>query len=77
MQNLLTYASLGLSNAIINFLIYNYSFNIQATPFLNEEQRVESGMLMLKTTVPAFIITSLVVSAVFYFIAKANKNKAK
>jgi hypothetical protein len=34
-------------------------------------------MLMLKTTVPAFIITSLVVSAVFYFIAKANKNKAK
>ena len=49
MKKLVTYVFLGLSNAIINFLIYNYSFNAQATPFLSEEQRVESGLLMLRS----------------------------
>lgn len=57
-------------NFITNFWIYNYSFNIQATPFLHEEQRVESGLLMLKTTIPAYIISAIVFAFIFYITAK-------
>lgn len=41
----IAYGSLVLANFIANFLIYNYSCNVQARPYLDEEQRVESGMM--------------------------------
>lgn len=61
---------LGITSFIINFLIYNVSFNNQATPFLHEEQRVDSAMLMIKTTVPAFFVAALVITLAFYLIGK-------
>ena len=65
------YGTLVLTNFIANFLIYNYSFNVQATPYLNEEQRVESSMIMLKTTVPGFLTSSVVFSLVVFLVVNS------
>lgn len=70
MKIFLVYTFLSIVNFVINFTIYNYSFNKQATPYLHEEQRVESGLLMLKTTLPAYVISAIVLTSVFYFTAK-------
>lgn len=64
------YAFLALFSLIVNFAIYNYSFNIQATPYLNEEQRVDSGLLMLKTTLPAYFASAILFAILFYLVAK-------
>lgn len=53
MKTFLIYTSMAVVNFIVNFMIYNISFNNQATPYLPESQRVDSGLLMLKTTVPS------------------------
>lgn len=73
MKTFITYSFLALVNFVINFIIYNYSFNMQATPFLHEEQRLDSGLLMLQTTLPAYIVSTIVITIIFYFIAKNNK----
>ena len=70
MKTFLIYASLAVVNFIINFMIYNFSFNKQATPYLHEEQRVDSGLLMLETTLPAYIVAAIVLTIMFYFVAK-------
>jgi len=78
MKTKILYAFLGVLTFVINFLIYNYSFNLQATPYLHEEQRVDSAMLMLKTTVPAYLISAFLITLIFYFVAKkANRNQPK
>lgn len=75
MKKLIIYLSLVLVNFIINFAIYNISFNLQATPFLQEEQRVDSGLLMLKTTFPAYFLSSVVIAMLFHFVnKKLNRN---
>ena len=74
MKTFLIYASLAVVNFIINFMIYNFSFNKQATPYLHEEQRVDSGLLMLETTVPAYIVAAIVLTITFYFVAKVRSN---
>ena len=48
MKKLFTYAGLAIFSFLTNFIIYTYSFNVQATPFLHEEQRVESAVLMFQ-----------------------------
>ncbi|OMH31668.1 hypothetical protein BGP75_16190 [Motiliproteus sp. MSK22-1] len=70
MKTFLIYVVLAVITFTINFAIFNYSFNLQATPFLHEEQRVESGLLMLKTTLPAYAVSSIILTIVFYLIAK-------
>lgn len=74
MKTLLVYTGLTLLNFIVCFYIFNYSFNQQATPFLVEEQRVDSGLLMLQTTLPAYLVWSVIVSVVFYWIARKLKS---
>lgn len=74
MKTFIIYASLAVVNFIINFMIYNYSFNKQATPYLQEEQRVDSGLLMLETTLPAYIVAAIVLTITFYFVAKIRSN---
>lgn len=74
MKTLITYLSLAVVTFIINFAIYNFSFNLQATPFLHEEQRVDSALLMLKTTFPAYLVSSIVITLLFYFV---NKRRCK
>lgn len=70
MKKLIIYSCLALFNFVINFIIYNYSFNTQAVPYLHEEQRLDSGLLMLQTTLPAYIVSAIVITIMFYFIAK-------
>jgi len=76
MKTLIIYLSLTVVIFIINFAIYNFSFNLQATPFLHEEQRIDSGLLMLKTTFPAYLISSVVIAILFYFVNKRLNSKA-
>lgn len=79
MKTFIIYTFMALLNFVINFAIYNYSFNNQATPFLHEEQRVGSGLLMLKTTIPAYIISAIFLTVLFYLVAKyiITKNSSR
>lgn len=70
MKTFLIYSSLTTLNFVISFFIYNYSFNVQATPYLSEEQRLDSGLSMLVTTIPAYLVTSIILSFIFYCVAK-------
>ena len=72
MKKLAPYALLAVVTFIINFAIYNLSFNSQATPFLHEAQRVESGLMMLTTTVPAYLIAAVVIAGMFYWLGKRS-----
>ena len=74
MKTLLIYSFLAIINFIVNFAIYNWSFNSQATPYLHESQRVDSAMLMLETTIPAYVLTTIVFTVAFYFVAKSKKH---
>ena len=73
MKTFLIYVVLAIVNFIINFIIYNYSFNLQATPYLHEDQRLDSGLLMLKITLPAYIVATIIITFMFYFVSKARK----
>lgn len=57
----------------VNFMIYNVSFNFQATPYLSEEQRLEGAILMLKTTAPAYLIFSILTVWVFSYFGLKKK----
>ncbi len=74
MKTLMVYFSLSLLSFAINFLIFNFSFNTQATPYMSEDQRIDSAMLMLKTTVPAFLLASVFIAVLFWFVGKSQKN---
>jgi len=76
MKTLIIYLSLAVVTFIINFAIYNFSFNLQVTPFLHEKQRVDSGVLMLKTTFPAYLVSSIVITLLFYIVNKRRNSKA-
>lgn len=75
MKTLFIYVGLAFINFIVNFVIYNFSFNAQATPFLNEEQRVDSALLMLQSTAPAYAISTIVITLLFYFVSKKINSK--
>lgn len=73
MKKVIIYGALAMFSFVVNFLIYNMSFNIQATPYLSEEQRLDSGILMLKTTLPAFAIASVVITVLFCYVNRSQK----
>ncbi len=73
MKKLFTYAGLAIFSFLTNFIIYTYSFNVQATPFLHEEQRVESAVLMFQTTLPAYFLSSLLLTFLFSLVARKGK----
>jgi hypothetical protein len=70
MKTFLIYSLLTALKFMLSFFIYNYSFNVQATQYLSEELRLDSGSLMLATTLPAYLVTSIILSVIFYFVAK-------
>ncbi len=70
MKTFFIYTLLAFINFVVNFAIYNYSFNKQATPYLHEGQRVDSGLLMLKTTLPAYVVSAIILTVLFYLVAK-------
>lgn len=65
MKTLIIYLSLAVVTFVLNFAIYTFSFNLQATTFLHEEQRVDSVLLMLKTTLPSYLVSSIVITLLF------------
>lgn len=73
MKTVLAYSVLAVFSFVINFLIYNVSFNMQATPYMSEEQKLDSGILMLKTTVPAFLLASVVITILFWCVSRSKK----
>ena len=70
MKTFVVYTLLALVSFVVNFAVYVISFNSQATPFLHEEQRVDSAILMFKATLPAYAASSIVLAVLFYFAAK-------
>ncbi len=70
MKKIFIYSAMALVSFVVNFGIYNYSFNAQATPYLYESQRVDSGLLMLKTTLPAYLVASVFITLLFYFLER-------
>ena len=78
-RTLLAYTFLAFLSFVVNFSIYNYSFNKQATPYLHEEQRLDSGLLMLKTTLPAYVVSAILFAGLFYLAAKyiITKNSSR
>jgi hypothetical protein len=77
MKKKLLFMVVGILSFLVNFTIYNISFNAQATPYMQEEQRVDSSILMLKTTLPAFFFWSIVVTVVFYLISRIGNGKQR
>lgn len=75
MKAVLIYSALAIFSFVINFLIYNVSFNIQATPYMSEEQRLDSGILMLKTTLPAFLLASVVITILFWYVNRSKTGR--
>tara|TARA_R110001583_G_scaffold37022_1_gene121249 strand:+ start:656 stop:976 length:321 start_codon:yes stop_codon:yes gene_type:complete len=76
MKTFLIYSLLTALNFMLSFFIYNHSFNVQATPYLSEEQRLDSGLSMLATTLPAYLVTSIILSFIFYCVAKNTEGSA-
>ena len=72
MKTFLIYGALTIFSFVINFMIYNVSFNVQATPYMSEEQKLDSGILMLKTTLPAFLLASVVVTILFWYVNRSK-----
>ncbi len=75
MKTLIIYISLAVINFIVNFAIYNFSFNLQTTPFLSEEQKVDSALAMLQSTLPAYIASTIFITMLFYFVSKNKISK--
>ena len=76
MKTFITYSFLALASFTINFAIYNISMSFQARVYMSEWQKMESGLLMIKTTIPAFFIASIIFAVIFYWVSKKfNKNK--
>lgn len=75
MSKIIIYSLMAIVVFAVNFAIFNYSFNMQATPFLHEEERVDSALLMLKTTLPAYVIASALITGAFYLLATKYHKK--
>ncbi len=77
MKAALVYGAIAIFSFVINFLIYNVSFNIQATPYMSEAQRLDSGILMLKTTLPAFLLASVIISILFWYVNRSKTRRKR
>ena len=70
MKTFLIYSLISVINLVLSFLIYIYSFNTQATPYLTEDQRMDSALSMFSTTLLAYLIAAILISLVYYYVAK-------
>jgi hypothetical protein len=59
-----------LVNFLINFLIFTYSYNKLATPYLNEEQRVENVGYIMTGTLGMYLLSAVLVGVVFFINIK-------
>ncbi|WP_041394864.1 hypothetical protein [Photobacterium profundum] len=73
MKKSLPFIFLMLLNIVINYYIYYWSFGMQAGPLISDEQAFDIGMLMLKTTLPAFAVSSIVIVCLTYWLLVKTK----
>jgi len=70
MKTFLIYSLVTVINLTLSFLIYIYSFTTQATPYLTEDQRMDSALSMFSTTLSAYLVAAILISLIYYFVAK-------
>ena len=59
--------------SIINLTIFTISYNLLATPYLDEPQRVENASNILMVVFPAYILSALIIVSISYFFGKKNE----
>ncbi len=77
MKNIVLTSAISLISFVINFLIFTYSYNKLATPYLNEEQRVENADFIMSNTLLLFVTSAVIIGIMFYLFIKnkASQNK--
>ncbi|CCN73830.1 hypothetical protein VIBNISFn118_960005 [Vibrio nigripulchritudo SFn118] len=73
MKKTITISVLILFNLIVNYFIYYWSFEMQVGSIISDEQAFDIGMLMLKTTLPAFFVSSIFIVLLTEIILRKNK----
>ena len=61
-----------LLNFIMNFLIFTYSYNKLATPYLNEEQRVDNAGFIMSGTLSMYLVSAILVGILTFIVSKRN-----
>ena len=75
MRKTISLIALILFNFIVNYYIYYWSFEVQVGTLITDEQAFDIGMLMLKTTLPAFAVSSVVIVLLVSMVSvRRNKN---
>lgn len=69
-NNIFLSVFLALSNFVLNFLVFTYSYNKLATPFLNEEQRVENADYIMSVSLSMFAIVATITGVAIFFISR-------
>lgn len=69
-NKMLVIAVLVLINFAANFMVFTYNYNKLATPFLNEEQRVENADFIMSMTIAMFAFEALVLGLLFFLVLK-------
>lgn len=67
-KTLLTSALIILGNFSANFLIFTYSYNRLATPYLNEEQRVDNAGYIMSWTIGMYFLAAILIGIITVFI---------
>jgi hypothetical protein len=55
---------------VLNFITFLVTYNKLATPYINEEQRVENASFILTATIGSFAVIAILVGVAFYFFTK-------
>ncbi len=66
------FISLGIALAtfVLNFTTFLITYNKLATPYINEEQRVENAFFIFTVTIGSFAVIAILVGVSFYFFIK-------
>lgn len=63
-------AAIALLNFVLNFAVFTVSYNILATPYLHEEQRVENADFIMAYTSSMFAAVTILSAVAFYFLLR-------
>lgn len=69
---LLLAVGVAVASLVLNFLVFVLSYKGLATPYLNEEQRVENAFDVLSTTLLSFGLVACFIGAIVYVLLANN-----
>ncbi len=72
MKNIIIYCIVGLINVVLNFSVFIISYNVLATPFLHEEQRMENANYIMTYTLFGFVAIGIFTWVFFYLFFRKN-----